>query len=152
MVIGIYDINKKNNLLEKREMAEIINKLKKLSEIQFLQFINPTEEYVEPLNKIYKYEYPIKCVIDRNLEKGIAIENIINSLKLPDSRQKVIIPNVMNSKYWVELEIFSYRELLFSFYKNGYFVNSTLIDTKNKFIFDIEAGEENYEIRLLEIL
>lgn len=102
------------------------------------------------LYEIFKYKYPIYY--------HIAVKDILNSidvfvkiLSLNDNLPILIIPYFNESSNWIKMQVSDYKTFLKILLQKNIIFNDTIIDISNKIIYDIEIGEDDYEIRIMSL-
>lgn len=144
--IIILDMNKKNELLNKREKKELLNYANLIITGSNIEIIEPMEEYIQRLKKMYENNYPI----DKKIRcKELNIENLSKNFQFNNGHM-IILPYFNNTKHWIKLVIGEKEKFLSYMLENGYFNSFSMICLSEKVIYDIEFGEQEYEIRICE--
>lgn len=138
------------------ERKKLVDRLKTISCVKNFKISidNPSfDKYKALVRKIYKYEYPVKWHF-KFYDEECFIDDFMESLAVKDKSATLIFSYGM-ANCWFEVEVISYKKFLTVLF-NGRFnfdgsnsFEKTIIDVSNKLIFDIEYGEDCYELRVL---
>lgn len=147
------DMNNDKQLIKDRYVLKHIEQsISNITGISILNVHNNTnicKNYVEELDKIYKIEFPILISKKRGYKNLQYVEFLYKYLKLPINSYNWLIPNFDSSNWWVELGIDNLDNFMHFYYPDNKSINLTVIDTKNRLLFDIENGECDYEYRII---
>lgn len=147
MEIIILDINKKKEILERIEKRETLNRANLIITGTDIKIIDPIKEYKQKLREMCAIDYPIyKKVNCRQLN----IEKLAKDICF-NNGDVIVLPYFSNTKYWVKLEIGDKEKFLSYMLEEGYFNSFSIICLGEKIIYDIEFGEQEYEIRVSRV-
>lgn len=144
MGIIILDMSKKNKLLFEKEKREVINYANLIATGSNVEIIDIDENYEKKLAKLYKNNYPIYKRIDI---KKLNIYRLSAEISF-DNGDAIVLPYFNNTRYWVKMIVGNKEEFLEYMFENGYFNSFSIICPNSKMIYDIELGEQEYEIRI----
>lgn len=144
MEIIILDINKKDKLLLKKQKKEVINCANLIASGRNIEIIESIENYDIKLRKIYKNNYPVYKKISF---RDLSIQKLSTEIRF-DTGDTIVLPYFNNTKYWVKIVIGDKEEFLKHMFQKGYFNSLSIICPNKKKIYDIELGEQEYEIRI----
>lgn len=144
MGIIILDINRKEEILIKKEKREVLNTANLIVTGKNIEIIEPIKEYCQRLTEMYGNNYPYyKKISCRHLN----IEELAKEIYF-NNGDMIILPYFNNTKYWIKIMIGNKVKFLKYMFEKGYFNSFSIICLGEKIMYDIEFGEQEYEIRV----
>lgn len=140
----ILDINKKNEILGRKEKKEVLKSADLIITGTNIEIIEPIKEYSQRLTEIYAINYPIYKKITC---REINIEKLGKDIHF-NNGDTIILPCFNRTKYWIKIQIGNKEKFLRYMFEKGYFISFSIICLREKIIYDIELGEQEYEIRV----
>lgn len=144
MKIIILDINEKNKLLLKKEKKEVLKYASLITTGSNIEIIDSIDKYDQKLTEMYKINYPIYKKINGS---ELSIPQLLMDIDF-ENGDTIILPYFNHTQYWVKVTIGNKGEFLKRIYDKVFFNSFSIICLSTKRIFDIELGEQEYEIRL----
>lgn len=136
--------------IERKNIIAVLENIPCITHFEFYEEEYGKEQFENMLHEIFKYKYPVYY--------HIAIEDILNSidtfvkmLSLNDTLPTLIIPYFNETSIWVKIEVSNYKMFLSILFKKNVIFNDTIIDISNKIIYDVEIGENDYEVRIIHL-
>ncbi len=145
------EVNKKQLLMDKYNLKKLKENLDKIKGITIKNIHNASdvcEDYVFALNQIYRIEFPILMTRKKGGRNYEYIEYLYKYLKLSVGDYSWLIPYFNGNRWWIELEIKDLDSFVNFYWPDIKAIDLTVIDTKNKLVFDIEKGEVDFEYRI----
>lgn len=144
MELIILDINRKNELISKREVKEALNYANLISIGNNIEIIEPVEEYDQILRKMYANDYAIYKKVSC---KEININKLSRYINL-NKDDMIMLPYFNSTRFWLKVKIEDKESFLTHMYEHGFFNSFSIICLNEKIIYDIELNEQEYEIRI----
>lgn len=126
--------------MAKRKLLEHINEIDIGSEVEMIE---PTEKYIKKARELCKIDYPISQII----EKQSVISKLIKIICF-NVEDIIILPYFNGTPYWIKLKIGEKEKFfryMFTTSPSGFF----LLCPEKHILYDIDMGEEEYEIRVI---
>lgn len=146
-------MNKKEEIINRNKKKKILGVVNSLPGIVNYHFFNDNEEieyYEKNIERIIKYDYPIFFNLnDMSVEEFV--DNLIIKLTFRNNSPVVLLPYFKGENFWIKLEIKSYKDFLIGLHQNKSLIGNTIIDVSNDLMYDLEAGEDDYEVRVLRL-
>lgn len=137
-------MNKKNKLFSEKEKREVMSCANLIATGSNVEIIDVAENHKKKFAKLYKNNYPVYKKIDLG---KLNIHSLSEEISF-DNGDTIVLPYFNNTRYWIKIMIGNKEEFLEYMYENGYFNSFSIICPNNKTIYDIELGEQEYEIRI----
>ena len=144
--ISILDINKKSQVILEKEKKELINRANLIASVSNAEIISVIEDYKQKLVIMYKNNYPVYKIISF---RELSIQKLAAEIGF-NNGDTIIVPYFNNTKHWIKVVIGDKEDFLKYLYEKGFLNSFTIICPNNGVIYDIEVGEQEYEIRICD--
>ncbi len=147
IIVDIGRENRKKELLANKEKARITKLANCVKAATDIEIVSPILKYEQKIKEIYKISFPINQECDiGNLE----LQDLIDLLELDDGEQ-IVIPYFKSTCYWISFRVMDKLHFIRYLLENNYLSNITIINIGKDTIFDINIGEQKYELRKINI-